>query len=166
MTWFCSSFLKDIFFGYRTMCCGFLNFYLFFGCAGSSLLHGLLSICRDWDYSVVGVHGLLIVVAPLCCGAWPLGHAGFSGCGTRAQQFSTLEHRLSGCGTWALVAPQHVGSSRIRMEPVTPVWAGGFFTTEPPGKPRIPCWSFLSALKTIVPFTSGLYGFFLPFFFP
>ena len=37
-----------------------------------------------------------------------------------------------------LVAPQHVGSSRLWMETMCPALAGGFFTTEPPGKPRMP----------------------------
>jgi len=35
-----------------------------------------------------------------------------------------------------LVAAQHVGSSWTKgIEPVSPALAGGFFTTEPPGKP-------------------------------
>ena len=49
-----------------------------------------------------------------CCGfshwgPWALGHMGFSSCGLRAP-----ERRLSSCGTWALVAPPHVGSSQTR----------------------------------------------------
>ena len=39
-------------------------------------------------------------------------------------------------GLTGLVAPQYLGSSWIREETVTPAWAGGFFTTEPPGKPE------------------------------
>ena len=34
-----------------------------------------------------------------------------------------------------LVALWHVGSPRSRVEPVSPASAGGFFTTEPPGRP-------------------------------
>ena len=34
-----------------------------------------------------------------------------------------------------LVAPQHVGSSQSRIEPVSPALAGGFFTAETTGKP-------------------------------
>ena len=34
-----------------------------------------------------------------------------------------------------LVVPRHVGSSQTGVEPVSPAMAGGFFTTEPPGKP-------------------------------
>ena len=38
--------------------------YLFiFGCAGSSLLHGLFSSCREWGPLFVAMRGLLIVVA-------------------------------------------------------------------------------------------------------
>ena len=51
-----------------------------------------------------------------CCGAQALGvwasivvARGFSSCGSRA-----LELRLSSCGTWALVALWHVGSSTTR----------------------------------------------------
>ena len=39
-------------------------------------------------------------------------------------------------GLPGLVAPRHVGSSQI--EPMSPALAGGFFATEPPGKP--PTW--------------------------
>ena len=34
-----------------------------------------------------------------------------------------------------LVVPWHVGSSWIGIEPVPSALAGGFFTSEPPGKP-------------------------------
>ena len=36
---------------------------LIFGCTGSSLLHRLFSSCGERGYSLVAVHGLLIVVA-------------------------------------------------------------------------------------------------------
>ena len=44
-----------------------------------------------------------------------------------------------------LVASQHVGSSRIRDRTRAPVLAGGFFTTEPPGKPHAFLLSCFSA---------------------
>ena len=77
--------------------------YLFiFGCIGSSLLRGLSLVAASVGYFVV-VHGLLIVVASLCCGARVLGTRasvvvarGLSSCGSRA-----LERRLSRCGAWA-----------------------------------------------------------------
>ena len=46
----------------------------------------------------------------------------FSRCGSWA-----LEHRRNSCGTWAF--------PKSGIEPVSPALAGGFFTTEPPGKP-------------------------------
>ena len=52
-------------------------------------------------------------------------HAGFSSCGTWAQQLW-----LTG-----LVAPRHVGSSRTRAQTRDPALAGRFLTTAPPGKP-------------------------------
>ena len=35
------------------------------------------------------------------------------------------------------VAPRHVGSSQPRDGPTSPPLAGGFFTTEPPGKSHL-----------------------------
>ena len=64
-----------------------------------------------------------------CCGAQALACVGFSSCGCRA-----LEHRLSGWGTGALVPVWDLPGSGI--EPIFPALAGGFFTTEPSGKPR------------------------------
>ena len=47
-----------------------------------------------------------------------------------------LEHSLNSCGQCLdLVAPQHVGYSWIRDQTYFSCLAGGFFTTEPPGKP-------------------------------
>ena len=50
--------------------------------------------CCTWAFSSCGERGLLFVavrrlliaVASLCCTAWALERAGFSSCGTRAQQ--------------------------------------------------------------------------------
>ena len=47
---------------------GFLKkiFYLLISdCAGSSLLHRLSQVAANWGYSLVAVHGLLIVLASL-----------------------------------------------------------------------------------------------------
>ena len=63
--------------------------------------------------------------------------------------FLVLEYWLSGAwpsvlgpGSWStgsgLAAPRRVGSSRSEVGPVSPASAGGFFTTEPPGKPPSP----------------------------
>ena len=61
------------------------------------------SSCGEQGLLFVAVHGLLIVVASLCCGAQALGARasvvaarGLSSCGVRA-----LERRLNSCGTQA-----------------------------------------------------------------
>ena len=76
-----------------------------------------------------------------CCGfshwgPWALGHMGFSSCGLKA-----LERRPS--GTWALVAPLHVGSSQTRDLTRVSALAGGFLTKGPPGTSQ--CSVFLFA---------------------
>ena len=65
--------------------------------------HRLFSSCGERGLLFFAVHGLLIVVASLCCGARALGMQAsvavacrLSSCGSQA-----LEHRLSSCGTWA-----------------------------------------------------------------
>ena len=46
-----------------------------------------------------------------------------------------LEHRLNSCGAQAQL---HVGSSpEPGIQLMSPALAGGFFTTEPPGKPLV-----------------------------
>ena len=66
---------------------------------------------------------------PSSCGTQALGHVGFSSCGSRA-----LEHRISSCGTWALLLRGMWDLPRPRIEPVSPALASGFLTTAPPGK--------------------------------
>ena len=106
--------------------------YLFiFGCIGSSLLRvGFSLVVASGGYSWLWCSGFS------CCGARALGAQasvvavrGLSSCGSRA-----LECRLSSCGArtsllhsmWDLPGPG--------LEPVSPALAGGFLTTEPPGK--------------------------------
>ena len=112
----------------------FKNFvvYLFIGCAGSSLLHWIFSSCSE--------QGLLqLQWQASCC-------SGFSCCRAQAvgpQASAVAVPRLSSTGSIAmahrLVALWHVGSSWTRdqtwIELVSPTLAGGFSTTEPPGKP-------------------------------
>ena len=69
----------------------FILFY-FFGCDGPSLLHEGFS-CGERGLLFITVHGLLIVVASLCFGAWALG--------ARA---SVAVHRLS-CSTACGIFP-------------------------------------------------------------
>ena len=58
------------------------------------------------------VHGLLIAVASL-----------------------VVEHRLESCGTWAQLLHGLWNLPGSGIKPVAPALAGGFFTTELPGKP-------------------------------
>ena len=46
-----------------------------------------------------------------------------------------LEHRLSGCGTWAYLPRGIWHLPRPGIEPVSPTLAGGFLIAGPPGKP-------------------------------
>ena len=90
------------------------NFYVFiFGCAGSPLLCGLFSRCRDRDCSLVAMRGLLIMVSPLCCGAWPLGGEGN---GTPLQ-YSCRENPMDGGAWWASVCG--VAKSRTQLNDFT-----------------------------------------------
>ena len=59
---------------------------------------------------------------------------GFSGYSTWAQQLLLPGSRAQPQQLWCTdsVAPWHVGSSQLEIEPVSPTLAGGFFTTEPP----------------------------------
>ena len=59
---------------------------------------------------------------------------GFGSCGSQA-----LEHRHNGRGTWAYLLLGMWGLPRPGTDLVSPALAGGFFLTEPPGKP----WNFL-----------------------
>ena len=98
-----------------------ISFFFFFiilfifGCAGSSLMCRLFCSC--------GEQGLLSN-----CSARTSRCSGFYCCGAQA-----LRYRFSGCaqllrGMGDLLRP--------RIKPTSPALAGGFFTTEPAGKPR------------------------------
>ena len=72
-----------------------------------------------------------------CCRERALGLAGCSSCNAWAQQLwrPGSRARLSGWAFLGLVAPWHMGSSRIRIRTCLLHWAGKFLTMEPPGKP-------------------------------
>ena len=74
------------------------------------------------SYSPVVGCGLLVAVTSL------LAEHGFYG--TRISALAAPG--LNSCG---LVAPRHVTSAWLGIEPVSPAFTGGFFTTEPPGRP-------------------------------
>ena len=95
------------------------------------------SSCSEQGLLFVAVCRLLIVVASLCCRAWALGTwasvvvaCELSSCGLWA-----LECRLSSCGAWALLLCGMWDLPGPGLEPVSPVLAGRFPTTAPPGKP-------------------------------
>ena len=91
-----------------------------YDCAGSSLLSGLFYSCSLQASCCSGFS---------CCLAWTLGSVGFTSCGSRA-----VEHRLNSCGPWASLLLSLWDPLRSGIKPMSPVLAGGFFTTEPPGK--------------------------------
>ena len=114
-----------------------------FVCAGSSLLRWLSLLVASEGYS-------LGTEASHCggfsyCGAQALGHRDFSSCGTFAQQ---SWHR-------GLLAPRHAISSQVRDQTVSPALAGGFLSTEPPGK------SLEATLDSFFKLYSCLFFFFL-----
>ena len=87
------------------------------------------------DYSLAAVHILLTAVASLvvkCHKTRALGHAGLRSCGSRA-----LVHRPSTFGTLAQLLCTMLDLPGSGIEPVSPAMAGGFFTTEPPGRPLL-----------------------------
>ena len=82
-------------------------------------------------YSVAGLHAWASHCGGFShCRAWALGCTGFSICGSWS-----VEHRLNSCGAWPYLLSDMCDSPGPRIEPVSPVLAGGFFTTEPPRKP-------------------------------
>ena len=66
------------------------------------------------------------------CGAQASHCSGFSSCREQA-----LEHRLSSRGTGVLMFCSLWDLPWSGIEPKSPALAGGFFTTEPPGNPKI-----------------------------
>ena len=111
----------------------FLNNFIYFGCAGSSLLLGVFPSCKEQGgYSLVSVVRLLIAAS---LGVQPrLGAQYWAGSVLSGSW--ALEHWLSSHvtgasllqGTWGLPGPG--------TEHESPASAGGFFITEPPGKLR------------------------------
>ena len=89
---------------------------LLFSCVACGLLVVVASFIGE--HRLQGVQPSVFLAHGLTsCGSWALGHR-LSSCGARAQLLR---------GIWDLL-----GSG---IEPMSPSLAGGFFTTEPPGKP-------------------------------
>ena len=87
-----------------------------------------------------------------CCGARALGAwasvvvaCGLSSCGSQA-----VERRLSSCGAWAYLLHGMWDLPGPGLEPMSPALAGGFLTTEPPGKPLISIFIFMFFLTHLL----------------
>ena len=68
--------------------------YLFFVCAGSSLLLKLVSSCGDQELLCIEMARLPRAVAS------PLLRMGSGACGLSSRSFQALAHVLDSCGTW------------------------------------------------------------------
>ena len=107
----------------------FYNFIYFLAALGLCCCAQAFCSCGEQWLLFLVVPGCLIVVAPLITVPGLQAH-GLSNCGRLP-----LKHRLSSCavqdwvllGMWGLPGPG--------IKPVTPALTGGFFSTEPPGKP-------------------------------
>ena len=90
-----------------------------YDCTGPSLLHGFSLVAASGDYSLLQSMDFSL---PWLLSLWSGGsrHTGFSSCSSQA----VLLH-----DTWDLPGPG--------TEPMSSALAGGFFTTEPPGKSLI-----------------------------
>ena len=129
-------------------CFSFLFFlkYLLLGCAGSSLPRELFSSCRECR--VLSSRG-----------AWAPHGSGFSrhraqapgSVGSAVLVPWALGHQLNGCCIPAWLPHSTWDLPGSGIEPVSPALAGGFFTTEPPGKPIFPFLdNILSSLDLII----------------
>ena len=116
-----SAILKSLFLTVLGLCC----------CKDFSLVLG------SGDHSPVGVCGLLIVVAPLVAeqGLWGTRASAVTAWGFSIRGCQAPEHRLNTCGAGVQQLHSLWDLPESRMEPVSPAFAGSFFTTKPLGKP-------------------------------
>ena len=110
-------------------------FLIYFWQHSSLLLRSGFLWFRSWEGS-----SLLQCTACPCgtfssCGAWALGRAGLSRCGSQA-----VACGLSGFGTWARLLSSMWDLPGPGIEPVSPASASGILFTIPPGKS--PTWSW------------------------
>ena len=108
----------------------FFLMFTYYVCAGSLLLVDFFCSCSKRGlFSSCGARASYCSGFS-CCRAQALGHVGFSCCCSRV-----LEPRLNGCGTLALSLQGMWDFPGPGIELMSPALAGGFFTTEPQGKP-------------------------------
>ena len=112
----------------------FKNYFFILGSA--SLLLGLLSSGNEWGLPLVVVCRFLIVLLLLrSTGSEP---TGLSSGGTWLSGFGSwaLGHRLSTCGPWTRLLHGMWDLASPGIKPMSLALVGGFFSTEPPGKPQ------------------------------
>ena len=109
-----------------SLCC----FLFIFGCAGSSLLHGLSSSCGERGPLFTVLCGFLIVVGPLA-GEYGLQQLWHEGSVIMVPRLWSTGSILSCTG---LAVPQHGGSSQTRDRTGISCTGGRFSTTESPQK--------------------------------
>ena len=116
-----------------------LFIFIYFWLCWSSFLHRLFSSCGEQELlSSCGVQASYCGDF-FCCrtqlqGAWVsivVAH-GLNSCSSQA-----LEHKLNSWDSWTQLPCSMWDIPGLGIEPVSPALTGGFFTTEPPGKPAI-----------------------------
>ena len=115
----------------------FKNIYLFLAVLGLCCCVGFSLVVESGGYSPVGAPGLPIAAASLVVerGLWGSQASVVAACGLTSCGSRTLEHRLNCCGARVYLLHDTWDLPRSGIEPVSPVLAGGFLTTEQPGKP-------------------------------
>ena len=108
----------------------YLFTYFIFGCSGSLLPSECFSSCGERGFHCSCRAQPFHCGSFSCCRALAPGRVDFSSGGSPA-----LEHSLNSCGVWAWLLRGMWDLLRLGIEPVSPALAGGFFPTEPPGKP-------------------------------
>ena len=97
---------------------------------------GFSLVAENGGYSRVAVHEVLIEVVSLSS---EHGLKGAQASAIAAYVLSSciswvLEHRLNSCVVWASLLHIMWGLPTSGIKPMSPLWAGGLFTTELPGK--------------------------------
>ena len=105
----------------------FFNFWL---CWVFVAACGLSQVVVSRGYSLLAARGLSYCSGFSCDRAQALECVGFCSCSSQA-----LECGLSSCGAWASLPQGTWDLPGLRMEMMSPALAGGFLTTEPPGRP-------------------------------
>ena len=98
-----------------------------------------LRYCMGFSvFAVSRGYSLVVVLGFSCYRAQTLGGVGFSGFGSQA-----LELRLNSCDERAQLLRGMWDPPGPGIKLVSPTLVGGFFTTEPPGKPSKDAFQYL-----------------------